>query len=46
MEKEFYDYCIVGAGLAGSLLAYNLTKSGKNVVIIDAGPRFIDQQTE
>jgi glucose dehydrogenase len=46
MENEVYDYCIIGAGLVGSLLAYNLTKNGKRVVIIDAGPRFVDQQAE
>ena len=30
------DYLIVGQGLAGSLLCYNLLKEGKTVVIIDA----------
>ena len=47
MDIELYDYCVIGAGLAGSLLAYKLTMTGKKVAIIDAGPRFdIGQQAE
>lgn len=30
-----YDYCILGAGLAGILLGYRLAKSHKKVLIID-----------
>jgi len=32
------DICIVGAGAAGSVLAYELSKAGLEVVVIDAGP--------
>jgi glycine/D-amino acid oxidase-like deaminating enzyme len=31
----FYDYAIVGQGIAGTLLAWNLHKQGKKVLIID-----------
>ena len=30
-----YDYLIVGAGLFGSVCAYELAKSGKKVLVID-----------
>lgn len=30
-----YDYLIIGAGLFGSILAYELTKAGKNVIVVD-----------
>ncbi|MHB9093737.1 MAG: GMC family oxidoreductase [Eubacteriales bacterium] len=36
-EQEV-DVCIVGAGAAGSVLAYELSKAGLEVVAIDAGP--------
>ena len=32
------DVCIVGAGIAGLLTAYHLTKAGKRVAVIDDGP--------
>ena len=32
------DVCIVGAGIAGLTTAYLLTKSGKQVVLLDDGP--------
>lgn len=35
-----YDYLIVGQGLAGSILAYQLLKRGKSVVIIDEGKAY------
>lgn len=31
-----YDYLIVGSGLYGSICAYELTKSGKKVLVIDS----------
>lgn len=39
------DVCIVGAGAAGSVLAYELSKAGLDVVAIDAGP-FWNPQTD
>lgn len=43
MDKRRYadrevDVCIVGAGAAGSVLAYELTRAGLEVVVIEAGP--------
>ena len=32
------DVCVVGAGIAGLSVAYRLAKSGKRVVVLDAGP--------
>lgn len=37
-NKEGADVCIVGAGAAGGVLAYELSKVGLKVVIIEAGP--------
>lgn len=42
---EGADICIVGAGAAGGVLAYELSKAGLKVVIIEAGP-FWDPQTD
>lgn len=33
--KKQYDYLIVGAGLYGSVLAQEMTKAGKRVLVID-----------
>lgn len=35
MNSKIYDYCIVGQGIAGTLMAWHLLKAGKNVCIID-----------
>lgn len=34
------DVCIVGAGVAGGLLAHSLAQEGFDVVVLEAGPRF------
>ena len=34
-----YDVCIIGAGVAGALVAYRLGQAGVQVVILAAGPR-------
>ena len=34
------DLCIVGSGVAGSLIAYEAAKAGKSVVILETGKRF------
>ena len=33
--KKNYDYLIVGAGLYGSVFAYEMTKAGKKCLVID-----------
>jgi len=38
--QEVYDYIIVGAGTAGGILAYNLTKAGASCLLIEAGKHF------
>ena len=39
------EVCIVGAGAAGGVLAYELSKAGLKVVVIEAGP-FWNPQTD
>lgn len=36
------DYCVAGAGPAGAILASKLAASGKQVVLVDQGPRFTE----
>lgn len=43
--KDGADICIVGAGAAGGVLAYELVKAGLKVVVIEAGP-FWNPQTD
>ncbi len=44
MIKEIKtDYCIVGGGIAGILLASKLALSDKKIVIIDQGPSFSEE---
>jgi len=43
--KDHADVCIVGAGAAGGVLAYELSKQGLDVVMIEAGP-FWNPQTD
>jgi len=38
------DVCIVGAGAAGGVLAYELSKAGLRVVVIEAGPYWNTQR--
>ncbi|MFV2058548.1 MAG: GMC family oxidoreductase [Thiohalomonadales bacterium] len=33
-----YDICIIGAGLAGALVAYELSRRGLKVALLEAGP--------
>ena len=37
-EDEGTDVCVVGGGIAGLSVAYQLTKEGKRVVVLDDGP--------
>jgi choline dehydrogenase-like flavoprotein len=34
------DVCIIGAGLAGGLVAHELARRGATVVVLEAGPRY------
>ena len=34
------DYCIAGAGPAGSVLATKLAATGKRIVLLDQGPSY------
>lgn len=43
--KDNADICIIGAGAAGGVLAYELSKAGLKVVVIEAGP-FWNPQTD
>ena len=38
-RTEIPDVCIVGAGLVGGLMAYELARRGLKVVVLEAGPR-------
>lgn len=38
--SERVDVCVIGAGVAGGLVAYSLSKRGYDVVVLEAGPRF------
>ncbi|MFD1514682.1 GMC family oxidoreductase [Halomarina rubra] len=38
--SDHTEVCVVGAGPAGSLLAARLAARGRDVVVLDAGPRF------
>jgi choline dehydrogenase-like flavoprotein len=37
---ESWDVIVVGAGAGGGAAAYGLTRRGKSVLLLDAGPRF------
>jgi choline dehydrogenase-like flavoprotein len=36
--EETYDAVIIGAGVSGALIAHELSRAGKRVLIVDAGP--------
>ena len=38
--SERVDVCIVGAGVAGALVAYSLARSGYEVILLETGGRF------
>jgi len=38
------DVCVVGAGPAGALVAWDLARRGHEVVVLEAGPRFDDRE--
>lgn len=39
-RKHAPDVCIVGAGLTGGLMAYELARRGLKVVVLEAGPHY------
>jgi choline dehydrogenase-like flavoprotein len=39
-QRPTYDVAIIGSGAGGGMAAYVLTKSGANVVMLEAGPRW------
>ena len=43
MEKQIYDYVIIGSGFGGSVSAMRLTEKGYSVLIIERGKRFNDE---
>jgi choline dehydrogenase-like flavoprotein len=36
-QRKTYDVCIVGSGAGGGMAAYQLTKAGANVLLLEAG---------
>jgi choline dehydrogenase-like flavoprotein len=40
------DVCVVGSGPAGSLLAHRLAERGREVVVLEAGPRFAGESRQ
>ncbi|MCB9868732.1 MAG: GMC family oxidoreductase [Planctomycetes bacterium] len=39
-DRGAADFCIVGAGLSGALLAYRLGRAGARVLLLDSGPGY------
>jgi choline dehydrogenase-like flavoprotein len=39
-------YCIIGAGAAGTTLALQLTKAGKDVILLESGDSVADSQIQ
>ena len=42
-EEIKMDYCILGGGIAGILLASKLASSDKKISIVEQGPRFSEE---
>lgn len=38
LEKRSFDVVIVGAGISGALIAYEMVQAGKSVLMLEAGP--------
>jgi choline dehydrogenase-like flavoprotein len=39
-RNDIPDVCIIGAGLVGGLMAYELARRGIKVIVLEAGPRY------
>ena len=44
MASQNFDVCVVGAGAAGAIVSYLLTRKGWKVLLIEAGRRFDDAE--
>jgi len=42
MREQHYDWVIIGSGFGGSVSAYRLTQKGYNVLVLEKGRRFAD----
>ena len=40
MQSEVHDVIVIGSGASGGMAAWNLTRQGVNVLLLDAGTRF------
>ena len=40
VKPESYDVCIVGSGAGGGMAAYQLTKAGARVILLEAGAKW------
>ena len=40
MPSDKYDICIIGSGAGGGPIAYELSKNGYNVIVLEKGPWF------
>jgi len=38
-----HDVVVIGSGASGGMVAWNLTRKGINVLLLDAGGRAVDQ---
>src|SRR6478672_7907120 len=45
-DQPQYDVVIVGAGIAGSIIASELAAAGKRVLILEAGPGVPDNRSQ
>lgn len=45
-QETTYDVVIVGSGIAGAIIAFNLGKQGKKVLILEAGPKVPTDRSE
>jgi choline dehydrogenase-like flavoprotein len=39
-QPKVYDVVVIGSGASGGMAAWNLTRQGVNVLLLDAGGRF------